>query len=779
VPLILLAFILWGMEGPVNIGIMLKGHTQYMPLVGWVAAAVCLVLNFWWIPEYGMVGAAWSTIIAYGVHTLALHVLSQRFYPLRFPVFQLSLVVAAGLIGYSGITFLDVVPDLLVSTVLKVLWTMLVVGIAAASIWYLEQHKPAVQVPWIIVILGIGGLIGFLVYWYWNSLTWVSAIARAGLQAFRDTMSEVPVLPIAPLASEEHTLWVTGASVLAITICMLFGLSMVFVHWNGALKRQHPMFSLAKADQREASIRQRIRALRHQRGLAYVELSQLTGLRLGTLMEIEYGTQQPVPREHLDTLATALGTSKDVLLSGKQSQQRQSSDAQLRSRMTLLWSISKKYLPGVGFLVLLLWLVPSIQYRVELGPVSFALMEPVVLGISLILLIYQLIWRRGLFLSTNVLLWIAIGYVLLAAAVRPWSPILTAGLSDVRNWVIPLITMIVLLGTFRTRWRTWSLLIVYIAAILSVIGLYQMITDSFRPFVIEGAIFKTGFVLADDGLTLETSSYAAGFFSHPNRFAQYLFVGFCVAQGWLAGTWRRALPWKLAIIALIGVTLYFTYAKASLVSMVITVGLFWLFFLLRNDRVLLAVLIVIGVSGGWLILGLLLPIIPATFFETLQWRLNLWHLSLGVLIDNPSVFLFGNGIELLLQYLPEGISEPHNVYVYLTLKYGVGGLLLLVLTMVGLVYLGWRDRVLNQMHREPVLAGLWFALIGFLLVGLVESNLQEIELRMLFLLVIGCYIGLSRELRYGNTEHARAMQDDQRRLANDLPSKGSAPSLPS
>jgi O-antigen ligase len=221
------------------------------------------------------------------------------------------------------------------------------------------------------------------------------------------------------------------------------------------------------------------------------------------------------------------------------------------------------------------------------------------------------------------------------------------------------------------------------------------------------------------------------------------------------------LPWKLAIIALIGVTLYFTYAKASLVSMVITVGLFWLFFLLRNDRLLLAVLIFLGVSSGWLLLGLLLPIIPATFFETLQWRLNLWHLSLGLLGDNPSIFLFGNGTELLLQYLPEGISEPHNVYIYLTLKYGVSGLLLLVLTMIGLVYLGWRDRVLNQMHREPVLAGLWFALIGFLLVGLVESNLQEIEMRMLFLLVVGCYIGLSRELRHGDNEHARAMQRDR------------------
>jgi O-antigen/teichoic acid export membrane protein/transcriptional regulator with XRE-family HTH domain len=763
VPLILLAFMLWGMEGPVNIGIMLKGHTQYMPLVGWIAAAVCLVLNFWWIPEYGMVGAAWSTIIAYGVHTLALHVLSQRFYPLRFPFFQFSLVVVAGLLGYGGITFLDSVSDLLVSTVLKVLWTMLIIGIAAALLWYLERYKPAVRVSWpilTILTIGVGGLIGFFVYWYWNDLVWIFAIAQGRLQVFEGVVSGLPALPIATLSGDGYIPWVTGASVLGITICVLFGLYMLFVHWTKALKMYHPSSPTSKAAQREAPIRQRIHTLRRKQELSYVELSQRTGLRLSTLMEIEYG-KQPVPREHLDTLATALGTSASFLLSGKHNQQHISSDTQPQPRAMLLRSIARKYLPGIGLLVLLVWLVPSIQYRIELGPVSFALMEPVVLGISLILLIYQLIWRRRLFLSTNLLLWIAIGYLLLAAAVRPWSPILTAGLSDVRDWAIPLITTIVLLGAFRTRWRAWSLLIVYIAAILSIIGLYQVITDSFRPFVIEGAIFKTGFVLADDGLTLETSSYAAGFFSHPNRFAQYLFVGFCVAQGWLAGTWHRALLWKLAIIGLIGVTLYFTYAKASLVSMVITVGLFWLFFLLRNDRLLLAVLIFLGVSSGWLLLGLLLPIIPATFFETLQWRLNLWHLSLGLLGDNPSIFLFGNGTELLLQYLPEGISEPHNVYIYLTLKYGVSGLLLLVLTMIGLVYLGWRDRVLNQMHREPVLAGLWFALIGFLLVGLVESNLQEIEMRMLFLLVVGCYIGLSRELRHGDNEHARAMQRDR------------------
>jgi O-antigen ligase len=181
--------------------------------------------------------------------------------------------------------------------------------------------------------------------------------------------------------------------------------------------------------------------------------------------------------------------------------------------------------------------------------------------------------------------------------------------------------------------------------------------------------------------------------------------------------------------------------------MSIIIGLFWLFYLVENNRLLMALLLFSGVGGAWFLQSAVVPSISSNMFETLQWRVNLWYAAFHLIQDYPLVLLYGNGTELLLPYLPASISEPHNLYIYLTLTYGMGGLLLMVLLVIVLIAFGWRDRLQQRMRQEPILAGLWFAILGFLLVGFFEVNLQEIELRMLFLLVICCYIGLSRELR--------------------------------
>ena len=85
VPVILAAYLIYGLSYPLNVGIMLKDQTRYLPLIGWLAAGVCLALNLWLIPNYGMLGAAWATLIAYGVWTGAITWVSLRLYPIAYP----------------------------------------------------------------------------------------------------------------------------------------------------------------------------------------------------------------------------------------------------------------------------------------------------------------------------------------------------------------------------------------------------------------------------------------------------------------------------------------------------------------------------------------------------------------------------------------------------------------------------------------------------------------------------------------------------------------------
>jgi hypothetical protein len=49
--------------------------------------------------------------------------------------------------------------------------------------------------------------------------------------------------------------------------------------------------------------------------------------------------------------------------------------------------------------------------------------------------------------------------------------------------------------------------------------------------------------------------------------------------------------------------------------------------------------------------------------------------------------------------------------------------------------------------QEPLLAVLWIYLLGFFAIGLVESNLLGVEIRMLFLIFSACFSGLLREQR--------------------------------
>jgi hypothetical protein len=396
-----------------------------------------------------------------------------------------------------------------------------------------------------------------------------------------------------------------------------------------------------------------------------------------------------------------------------------------------------------GALIFLLFLAPTVQYRVELGGVSFALLEPVILLVSSLLLAHQIVsWRRLVILKEPLVYFFSF-IVLWALVIRPWADDWKHGLSDVRDWAIPLLGFVALVTTIRQGWRRWIAIFLLLVWLNALVGIYQHLTDSFRPFVSSLAAYKTGFTVSPEDISrLALVSYAAGFFTHPNGFAMYLFAGLMLGLGQLAGSRKWWLG--LGLVMPIALALFWTYAKASLLVMGAAVVIFWLQRWIKPGTDFLVILI-FGLVTGAIMLWLAIPYVPSALLTTFWWRVGLWQTGLSVIGEYPAILFSGNGLDIFAQQAYYG--QPHNLYLYLLLEYGLPGLLWSLLLGWHLLRRGWRARQLGLLRAEPLLAALWVTLLGYFAIGLVESNLLGIENRMIFLTIGACFVGLSREVR--------------------------------
>ena len=393
-------------------------------------------------------------------------------------------------------------------------------------------------------------------------------------------------------------------------------------------------------------------------------------------------------------------------------------------------------------LILLLFLAPTIQYRVELGKFSFALMEPVVLLVSAILLAHQIVSQRRLVILKDPLVYLFTGMALWALIILPWAPDWQHGLSDVRDWLIPLVSFVALISSIRHHWRKWLALFILLATINASVGIYQHLAEAAGPFATELAAYKTSFLLSPEQSRLAIASPAIGFFSHPNGFAMYLFLALLIVLGWTMKGWGR---WtRLFLVLLLSAALFWTYAKASLLVMPFSIAGYWFIRRIKSWGQFLVVSAGLVFSAG-MIAWFISQRVPLPYLATFWWRVNLWQTALEVIRDSPGILLVGNGMEA---FATQAIyPQPHSLYLYLLLAYGLPGIGL-VLGMVW--YLLGRGRAAHQcrlFHQEPVLSGLWIGLIGYFVIGLVESNLMGIESRMIFSMMAACFIGLRREVR--------------------------------
>jgi len=100
VPLVALSYLFNGIYYCVSPGVHLSGNTRYLPL--WIVGAslINILLNILMIPHFGMMGAAWATMISFSILAISTFVFSNIVYPIAYEYGRLTKLCAAGLILY-------------------------------------------------------------------------------------------------------------------------------------------------------------------------------------------------------------------------------------------------------------------------------------------------------------------------------------------------------------------------------------------------------------------------------------------------------------------------------------------------------------------------------------------------------------------------------------------------------------------------------------------------------------------------------------------------------
>ena len=80
-------------------------NQKWSPLLRGFGAMINIGFNFWLIPIYGVVGSAFSTLIAYGIMFLSLYQLNRLWLPIKLERNSLIIVVSMCIFNYLYIIY--------------------------------------------------------------------------------------------------------------------------------------------------------------------------------------------------------------------------------------------------------------------------------------------------------------------------------------------------------------------------------------------------------------------------------------------------------------------------------------------------------------------------------------------------------------------------------------------------------------------------------------------------------------------------------------------------
>jgi len=101
VPILLMANVLLGIYYNLSVWFRLKDRTMTGAVVSVAGALLTVVLNLWWIPLFGYVGASWVTLICYAFMCLATWQTGRKHYPVPYPFRSMAFYIGVALVFYA------------------------------------------------------------------------------------------------------------------------------------------------------------------------------------------------------------------------------------------------------------------------------------------------------------------------------------------------------------------------------------------------------------------------------------------------------------------------------------------------------------------------------------------------------------------------------------------------------------------------------------------------------------------------------------------------------
>ena len=101
IPIITLSILFYAIYNFFNTAISIRRKTWFAVIFSTIAAIINVAFNLLLIPQFGVMGAAWSTLLAYIILTLVAYVVNQRIYriPFEIDIFVVGLIAGIGLYG--------------------------------------------------------------------------------------------------------------------------------------------------------------------------------------------------------------------------------------------------------------------------------------------------------------------------------------------------------------------------------------------------------------------------------------------------------------------------------------------------------------------------------------------------------------------------------------------------------------------------------------------------------------------------------------------------------
>ena len=107
VPLIVLAYIIYGISMISSFGMYLTGNNKFIAYITLLCAGINIGLNFWLIPIYGIMGAALDTVIAFAILDILSNIASNRYYKINYEYSKLIKLFAIGILIFWGSVYLN------------------------------------------------------------------------------------------------------------------------------------------------------------------------------------------------------------------------------------------------------------------------------------------------------------------------------------------------------------------------------------------------------------------------------------------------------------------------------------------------------------------------------------------------------------------------------------------------------------------------------------------------------------------------------------------------